>query len=181
MSLFLRTMIRLIRVAFPLSGRFRNTRNNLLAARFGYIWRHMSTLLTARRCRFPYRFGLGLMSFRKFFQKLLCCFLRRSDRLGKRNYAVLPCLALIIFDIIRAAAAKLPPPEVIPKVKNEREDIAASPVEISVKSDILNPKISTMPFAPKSDDTIISNAQSISSSAHTTYPMPLAPALFLAQ
>ena len=49
--------------------------------------------------------------------------------------AVLPCLALIIFDIIRAAAAKLPPPEVIPKVKNEREDTAASPVEISVKSD----------------------------------------------
>lgn len=49
--------------------------------------------------------------------------------------AVLPCLALIIFEIIRAAAAKLPPPEVIPKVKNEREDPAASPVAISVKSD----------------------------------------------
>ncbi|MDE7193672.1 MAG: hypothetical protein K2O14_06840 [Oscillospiraceae bacterium] len=50
--------------------------------------------------------------------------------------AVLPCLALIIFDIIRAAAAKLPPPEVVPKVKNEhgREDTETQSA-ISVKPD----------------------------------------------
>lgn len=49
--------------------------------------------------------------------------------------AVLPCLALILFDIVKAAAAKLPPPEVVPKVKNERDDTASSPVEISVRAD----------------------------------------------
>lgn len=50
--------------------------------------------------------------------------------------AVLPCLALIIFDIIRAAAAKLPPPEVVPKVKNERErEDTEAQSAISVKPD----------------------------------------------
>lgn len=53
--------------------------------------------------------------------------------------AVLPCLALILFDVIRAAAAKLPPPEVIPKVKNEREyegvDERSASSTISVKPD----------------------------------------------
>lgn len=32
--------------------------------------------------------------------------------------AVIPCVVLIIYDILRAAAAKLPPPEVVPQVKN---------------------------------------------------------------
>ncbi len=50
--------------------------------------------------------------------------------------AVLPCLALILFDIIRAAAAKLPPPEVVPKVKNERgREDSESQSAISVKPD----------------------------------------------
>lgn len=32
--------------------------------------------------------------------------------------AVIPCVVLIIYDILRAAAAKLPPPEVVPQIKN---------------------------------------------------------------
>ena len=32
--------------------------------------------------------------------------------------AVLPCIVLIIYDILRAVAAKMPPPEVVPQVKN---------------------------------------------------------------
>lgn len=32
--------------------------------------------------------------------------------------AVIPCIVLIAYDILRAAAAKMPPPEVVPQVKN---------------------------------------------------------------
>ncbi|MDE7362656.1 MAG: hypothetical protein K2N38_12065 [Oscillospiraceae bacterium] len=42
--------------------------------------------------------------------------------LGVLFLAVLPCVALIIYDILRAFAAKLPPPEVIPQVKNADGD-----------------------------------------------------------
>lgn len=49
--------------------------------------------------------------------------------------AVLPCLALIIYDIIRAIAAKLPPPEVVPRVKNARDDTPETTPTISVNSD----------------------------------------------
>lgn len=49
--------------------------------------------------------------------------------------AVLPCIALILYDIIRAFAAKMPPPEVIPQIKNMPEDEVVSPVKISVSRD----------------------------------------------
>ena len=49
--------------------------------------------------------------------------------------AVLPCIALILYDIIRAFAARMPPPEVIPQVKNMPEDEVVSPVKISVSRD----------------------------------------------
>lgn len=38
--------------------------------------------------------------------------------LGVLFLAVLPCVALVIYDILRAYASKLPPPEVIPQIKN---------------------------------------------------------------
>ncbi len=49
--------------------------------------------------------------------------------------AVLPCIALILFDVIRAAAAKLPDPEVEPQLKNRADEERISPVNIAVKSD----------------------------------------------
>ena len=42
--------------------------------------------------------------------------------LGVMVMAVLPCAALILFDVIRASAAKRPEPEVVPKVKNVDEE-----------------------------------------------------------
>ncbi len=42
--------------------------------------------------------------------------------LGVMIMAVLPCAALILFDVIRASAAKRPEPEVVPKVKNVDEE-----------------------------------------------------------
>lgn len=53
--------------------------------------------------------------------------------LGICLIAVLPCVALIIFEIIRTAASKLPPPEVVPMVKNTPEE--EQPSKLSVKSD----------------------------------------------
>lgn len=38
--------------------------------------------------------------------------------LGVLLIAVLPCIALVIYDFLRAAAAKVPPPEVVPQIKN---------------------------------------------------------------
>lgn len=49
--------------------------------------------------------------------------------------AFLPCIALILYDIIRAAAARLPDPEVEPQLKNHSDEERISPVNIKVKSD----------------------------------------------
>lgn len=38
--------------------------------------------------------------------------------LGVLLIAVLPCIMLVIYDFLRAAAAKVPPPEVVPQIKN---------------------------------------------------------------
>ena len=49
--------------------------------------------------------------------------------------AVLPCIALILYDIIKAFVAKMPPPEVIPQVKNMPDEDFANRSGISVSSD----------------------------------------------
>lgn len=49
--------------------------------------------------------------------------------------AVLPCAALVLYDIIRARRAQLPPPEVEPVFKNVDEDKPTSVTGISVKPD----------------------------------------------
>lgn len=49
--------------------------------------------------------------------------------------AVLPCAALVLYDIIKARIAKLPPPEVEPVYKNLDEDKPSSVAGISVKAD----------------------------------------------
>ena len=38
--------------------------------------------------------------------------------LGVLLIAVLPCIALVVYDFLKAAAAKVPPPEVVPQIKN---------------------------------------------------------------
>lgn len=48
--------------------------------------------------------------------------------------AVMPCLALIMYDIIRAAASNMPEPEVEPQIKNRYDEIVTQR-NISVKSD----------------------------------------------
>lgn len=55
--------------------------------------------------------------------------------LGIMLVAVLPCAALILYDIIRAAAANLPEPEVIPIVKNPDEEPPHSDIKLSVDTD----------------------------------------------
>ena len=55
--------------------------------------------------------------------------------LGILLIAVLPCAALILYDIIRAAAANRPEPEVIPKVKNADEEQPHTDVKLSVDTE----------------------------------------------
>lgn len=57
--------------------------------------------------------------------------------LGVMMLAVLPCAALILYDIIRAAAANRPEPEVIPKVKNadEKQTHTHTDIRLSVDRD----------------------------------------------
>lgn len=49
--------------------------------------------------------------------------------------AVLPCIALVLYDIIRAFAARRPLPEVVPQVKNMPSDDVVSSSGISVSDD----------------------------------------------
>ena len=49
--------------------------------------------------------------------------------------AVLPCAALILYDIIRAAAANRPEPEVVPLVKNADEELPHSDIKLSVDTE----------------------------------------------
>lgn len=49
--------------------------------------------------------------------------------------AFLPCIALILYDIIRASAAGLPPPEVVPLVKNAEDDQPVNAAGIAVNAD----------------------------------------------
>lgn len=55
--------------------------------------------------------------------------------LGIMVIAVLPCAALILYDIIRASAANRPEPEVVPKVKNADEDRPHTDVKLSVDTE----------------------------------------------
>lgn len=49
--------------------------------------------------------------------------------------AVLPCAALILYDIIRAAAANRPEPEVVPIVKNADEEPPHTDIKLSVDTE----------------------------------------------
>ena len=55
--------------------------------------------------------------------------------LGIMVIAVLPCAALILYDIIRAAAANRPEPEVVPKLKNAEEEHPHTDVKLSVDTE----------------------------------------------
>lgn len=55
--------------------------------------------------------------------------------LGIMLIAVLPCAALILYDIIRAAAANRPGPEVVPTVINGDEETPHSDIKLSVDTD----------------------------------------------
>lgn len=55
--------------------------------------------------------------------------------LGVMIIAVLPCASLILYDIIRAAAANRPEPEVVPKVKNADEEHPHTDVKLSVDTE----------------------------------------------
>lgn len=88
--------------------------------------------------------------------------------MGVMVLAVLPCAALILFDLARVAAANRPEPEVIPKVKNSEEE-THSDIKLSVGTDgkALYSKDRSLKKLPKDNDVLFNYAgkQSSSSSA----------------
>lgn len=76
--------------------------------------------------------------------------------LGIMLVAVLPCAALILYDIIRAAAANRPAPEVIPIVKNADEEPPHSDIKLSVDTDgkALYAKDRNLKPLPKDNDIL---------------------------
>lgn len=75
--------------------------------------------------------------------------------MGVMVLAVLPCAALILFDLARVAAANRPEPEVIPKVKNSDEELH-SDVKLSVGTDgkALYSKNRDLKKLPKDSDVL---------------------------
>lgn len=75
--------------------------------------------------------------------------------MGVMVLAVLPCAALILFDLARVAAANRPEPEVIPKVKNSDEELH-SDIKLSVGTDgkALYSKDRNLKKLPKDSDVL---------------------------
>lgn len=78
--------------------------------------------------------------------------------LGVMVIAVLPCAALILFDIARAAAANRPEPEVVPKVKNADEEPPHTDVKLSVDTEgkASYAKDRSLKPLPKNNDVLFS-------------------------
>lgn len=78
--------------------------------------------------------------------------------LGIMLIAVLPCAALILYDIIRTAAANRPEPEVIPKVKNADEEHPHTDIKLSVDTEgkALYSKDRSLKTLPK-DNSVLFN------------------------
>lgn len=76
--------------------------------------------------------------------------------LGIMTIAVLPCAALILYDIIRASAANRPEPEVVPKVKNADEEQPHTDIKLSVDTEgkALYSKDRNLKTLPKDNDVL---------------------------
>ena len=76
--------------------------------------------------------------------------------IGIMLIAVLPCAALILYDIIRTAALNRPEPEVIPKVKNADEEQPHTDIKLSVDTEgkALYSKDRTLKTLPKDNGVL---------------------------
>ncbi|MCM1165290.1 MAG: hypothetical protein NC299_05225 [Lachnospiraceae bacterium] len=59
---------------------------------------------------------VGRADYSSVFLGKLILFIRTP--LGVLFIALLPCIALVVYDFVKAAASKIPPPEVVPQMKN---------------------------------------------------------------
>lgn len=76
--------------------------------------------------------------------------------IGIMMIAVLPCASLILYDIIRAAAANRPEPEVVPVVKNVEEKPPHTDIKLSVDTEgkALYAKDRSLKPLPKANDVL---------------------------
>ena len=82
---------------------------------------------------FPESSLIGRADYQSVFLGGLINFIRTP--VGVMVIAIIPCAALILFDIARAAAAKRPEPEVEPKVKNTAEVPPHTDIKLGVDTD----------------------------------------------
>lgn len=93
---------------------------------------------------------------------------------GVMAIAVLPCAALILFELVRISAANRPEPEVIPKVKNADEEPPHSDVKLSVDRDgkaLYGKDRSLKPLAK--DNDVLFNYSGRQKSARTETPVKI--------
>lgn len=76
---------------------------------------------------------IGLAEYSSAFWGGVICFIRTP--IGVMVLAILPCVALVLIDIIRAVIARRPEPEVVPKVKNADEETTHTDVKLSVDTE----------------------------------------------
>ena len=95
------------------------------------------TYITVNHKEEPYEFAesklIGRADYSSVFWGRLIGFIKTP--LGVMLIAILPCAALILFDIARVSAANKPEPEVIPKVKNADEEPPHTDVKLSVDTE----------------------------------------------
>lgn len=95
------------------------------------------TYITVNHKEEPYEFAesklIGRADYSSVFWGGLIGFIKTP--LGVMLIAILPCAALILFDIARVSAANKPEPEVIPKVKNADEEPPHTDVKLSVDTE----------------------------------------------
>lgn len=86
--------------------------------------------------------------------------------LGVLVLAVLPCAALILFDVIRAAAAARPEPEVVPKIKNvDEERHVAEKISVDTEGKALYSKDRGLKTLPKNNGVLFNYAAKQKSAA----------------
>lgn len=96
--------------------------------------------------------------------------------IGVAVIALLPCAALILFDIIRAVLASRPEPEVIPKVKNADENRPHNDVKLSVDSEgkALYSKVHSSKRLPQ-DNGVLFNYTGVQKVQKNSPPKPQPP------
>lgn len=125
---------------------------NSLTARDGVYY--ITAAYNETTVEFPESKLVGRADYSSVFWGAVIRFIKTP--IGVMVTAVLPCAALILFDIVRASAANRPEPEVTPKVKNADEEQPHTDIKLSVDTEgkALYAKDRSLKPLPKDNDVL---------------------------